>query len=1028
PLLITGSGTNPINLANPVGSSAGNVTDDGSGGVSYSIPIEVLRGSGGMNPSVSLNYSSRGGKGNAGQGWNISAFSAITRRGKDNFLDGFSRAATYTNSGDAFELDGERLFPVSGLNGGNATVYGKENEDFSTIQSFGGSETTGPDYFIVTKKNGTILEYGRSTESKFLNDNGSSTMIWLLNKVTDQNQNYYTLVYNIDEPNRNFSIYEINYTGNTVAGVLPYNKIVFKYALVANWQYGLKYTAGSSIRSPYILDKIEIVNSVGTKVKTYQCAYSVLNGDYFLREFSETGADGNKFNPLQFTYGIAVITPAVQISNQFEGINSTDIFGGTGSSQKSYAGNFVDNGKSGFLTAYYNQTGGGPLQFKGYSISSGFYEFPYTSPVQEGGGIIKLFPNYSHDIIGMSNMNFRNSNDYDGDGKTDVLFTSYTYDEPAAIQRLTSVQINYTRRFSTGLGYDSSVFVSPAFYKRVNPNGGAYVIPGDFDGDGVQDYILILGNDAGTEYKMYFNSPKKGFVNKEIQELGAAANISFASLISSTSSSRVQAIDFDGDGKKEILVGNIVIVISENPGLPGNYSASVLHEAAWGLITGSSPIYNGDFNGDGMTDLLVRHSSVVNNNWRILYSTGKEFKSFAFQFNYIPNISEYGEDQSTDILMVSDLNRDGRSDIWLSQDYDNNGSTASRHSLYLSQGMPIDPANAAAAFILSVSTSATSIAYDNQQPRVIGDFDGDGKQDILITQAGPSNGLVNPSRIIFPRPLQEDLLMVKAVNGLGKETTINYTRLNVSSTYNKSSDITIPAAGPSQNPYNILSNSSFVVQSINGPDGVGGTASLYYHYTDAVYHPQRGFLGFKQLKETHSATANGSLTIKDINTALLEPYVVNTYKFINGSIVGTTTITNDFIRLQPSNPLDKRYVHRFPKIVHTDEINGTAQEVSHTYDNYNNVTLNTLKQGTLTGSSVTAVETITTSTSYGVHGTPVPALPESFTVTSTRNGQTPFSKKTDLTYDNAGNMLTKLEFSGKPKALTTSNQYDAFGN
>jgi RHS repeat-associated protein len=1033
PTLITGTGNNPINLSYPVGTSSGNLAHDGSGGVTYSIPIDVLRGSGGMEPSVSLVYNSRGGKGIAGYGWKLSAFSSISRTGKNNYFDGASSPVTYTNTADAFVLDGHRLFPISGTNGANATIYGQENEDFSKIQSFGGSETMGPDYFIITKKDGTVLEYGRNAEAKFLTDDGNSTIVWLLNKVTDRNHNYCTFVYNIDQSNRNYLLSEIAYTGNTATGLANYNKILFKYSVVANWQYLKKYLAGASMRNPYILDKIELVNSAGTSVKTYQCSYSTLNGDYFLREFSETGTGGTKYNPLQFTYGITTATPGVLVSNQFEGIN----FDFSGFSGKSYAGNFVGDGKAGYLTAYYQKTNG-ITQFAGYSINGGFQSLPYTSPQKEFG-MSKMFPNYSHDIIGLSNTNIRNTNDYDGDGKTDVLFTSYYFDEEE-VQRYTGTQINYTRYLSTGISYDSSVYsalptsVDGGYaYDRVGQNG-LYVVPGDFDGDGAQDYILVLGRATGPDYKMFFNSPKKGIVNKEIVEKVAPPNMAIASLLTYLYSSHVQAIDFDGDGKQDILAESWIITISKDNSVQGyEYSASMVYQDNSGFIGTSSSIYPGDFNGDGMSDLLVRYSTSINNNWRLFYSTGKEFKSYNFQFNYIPNISDYGDDQSADVLMVSDLNRDGKSDIWLSQDFNNSGTINSRHSLYLSQGEPTDPNNGTSAFILKVETSPVSIAFDSNHSRVMGDFDGDGKTDILITQHDTDpGGLVTPARIIFPRPLLEDFLLVKATNGVGKETDIIYDRLNTGIvTYSQSNPYDSHAGGPSQNAYNIFNNSSFVVETIRQPNGLGGTIDISYSYVDAVHHPLRGFLGFKKVTETNTSTNYASATVRDIDLEFLVPHVVNQYTYqINTSSqpIASATIFDDRIRIQPSNPLDKRFVYRVNKTLTSNEVSGTATESVNTYDNYNNVTANTTKKGVLVSGTVSPTETTTTTTIYGMHGTPVPASPETITITNTRSGQSAFSKTTDFTYDNAGNVLTIVDFSGKTKAITTTNTYDAFGN
>ena len=72
----------------------------GSGGVSggqasYSIPIMVPPGRKGMQPSVSLNYSSLGGNGVAGVGWSLNAGSAISRCAATVAQDGFTAAVQY---------------------------------------------------------------------------------------------------------------------------------------------------------------------------------------------------------------------------------------------------------------------------------------------------------------------------------------------------------------------------------------------------------------------------------------------------------------------------------------------------------------------------------------------------------------------------------------------------------------------------------------------------------------------------------------------------------------------------------------------------------------------------------------------------------------------------------------------------------------------------------------------------------------------------------------------------------------------
>ena len=62
-----------IDLTRPVGMTPGEAGSNGMGGAMYSIPIELPQGVKGMQPSVSLTYSSMGGgDGFSGNGWTLS--------------------------------------------------------------------------------------------------------------------------------------------------------------------------------------------------------------------------------------------------------------------------------------------------------------------------------------------------------------------------------------------------------------------------------------------------------------------------------------------------------------------------------------------------------------------------------------------------------------------------------------------------------------------------------------------------------------------------------------------------------------------------------------------------------------------------------------------------------------------------------------------------------------------------------------------------------------------------------------------
>src|SRR5262249_36502506 len=68
------------------------------GSASYSIPIVVAPGRAGMQPALSINYSSRGGNGEMGMGWSLSGLSAIHRCPATLDQDGYVSGVTYSTS------------------------------------------------------------------------------------------------------------------------------------------------------------------------------------------------------------------------------------------------------------------------------------------------------------------------------------------------------------------------------------------------------------------------------------------------------------------------------------------------------------------------------------------------------------------------------------------------------------------------------------------------------------------------------------------------------------------------------------------------------------------------------------------------------------------------------------------------------------------------------------------------------------------------------------------------------------------
>ncbi|HZF16034.1 MAG TPA: SpvB/TcaC N-terminal domain-containing protein [Steroidobacteraceae bacterium] len=87
--ILLGTFTTTVHAA--IGRTTGNFGVSASGAAQYSIPLWTPPGINGMQPSLALVYSSRGGDGYFGVGWSLSGLSAIHRCRKTWAQDGLNR-------------------------------------------------------------------------------------------------------------------------------------------------------------------------------------------------------------------------------------------------------------------------------------------------------------------------------------------------------------------------------------------------------------------------------------------------------------------------------------------------------------------------------------------------------------------------------------------------------------------------------------------------------------------------------------------------------------------------------------------------------------------------------------------------------------------------------------------------------------------------------------------------------------------------------------------------------------------------
>ena len=218
-----------------VGVTAGSFRVAESGSATYSVPILTAPASGGVAPQISLNYDSQSGNGEVGVGWSIGGVSAISLCPQTMEQDGISGSRGIRLDGnDRFCLDGQRLVvdPSSGEYGKNGTRYRTEIDSFARITSYG-TAGNGPAWFKVERKDGSVVEYGNSADSRIEARGGASpatAFTWAQNRFEDRSGNY--ILYNYLENNSGpvaFVLQAIDYTGNTRAGTAPSARLSFTY-------------------------------------------------------------------------------------------------------------------------------------------------------------------------------------------------------------------------------------------------------------------------------------------------------------------------------------------------------------------------------------------------------------------------------------------------------------------------------------------------------------------------------------------------------------------------------------------------------------------------------------------------------------------------------------------------------------------------------------------------------------------------------------------------------------------------------
>lgn len=515
--------------------------------------------------------------------------------------------------------------------------------------------------------------------------------------------------------------------------------------------------------------------------------------------------------------------------------------------------------------------------------------------------------------------------DFNGDGKADFVATPENANSGWGGWRLF---------FSTGNNFQ---------YQASGSFGAGEVleaVSGDFNGDGLDD-IAVLRNNSGLYNTYLLCSTGSGFQTESV----AYFDLSRYS---------IRTIETNGDGVADLFVyyPNAVTCKTVCSSTGNNYVMPLLV-----THTDTSPltwdeVELGDFNGDGLTDIYNSND----NGAYIMYSSGtgtfSGFDSVSPSKRYQKHFGDFNSDGKTDILETS-WNNLQWSNWWLfssngigvynDRHFDNMEDVRNKHFFVTDANgdgfddcIGIDKTNTSGGMTRPVvwlndgtgrhftPSSGSETIYPLDKWNIyIGDFNGDGKSDMLCT----ANWIGNPTWTgyqLYLLPSANHLLLSGITDGMGNSTEITYKYMSNDSVHTRGNTFDYPLSS--------FATSWPLVYQVKTPNGVGGQNTTTYKYENALIHRRgRGVLGFEKVvvkNETnnvtktteyavdenkyiagpvHSQTKIGSRVVSEIDTEynnLLSSSSIfsfhpistseRTYEYTSGNLISETTTTYSY--------------------------------------------------------------------------------------------------------------------------------------
>jgi len=979
----TGSSKNAI-----VGSIPGSASVTPTGAATYQIPIEVPQGVNGMQPQVSVVYNSQGGFGALGTGWDLSGLSGITRGPKCYFFDGLNNTIKFDNS-DALYLDGQRLILLSGNPFTVGAVYGTEVENYAKI-TFATSSVS--DFsFVITTKEGKIMEYGNSANSLLTNVNDPTdvrVLAWKLNKVTDTYGNFMTYTYSSEGQ----YLEKIEYAGQSVQ--FSYNQVM---------DYPKKrFNNSFQIYQRKLLSTI--TTKSGTKaLNTFGFNYKS-STDNRLSSVSETALDGTMINSTTINWGeessgITSQTVAVDNVDKYLGDNGGSI----------YSGDVNNDGYEDRIEFW-----AGSSSEQGHILVRLFN--PTTNTYNTSSNAIAYFAYYDPDIYKPQIV----VNDIDNDKQNEIIL-------------LNGGKL-FTYRFNNNLISSVSTFTidNNVYY---NKNRNIKMISGDLNHDNYNDIIIAFDNheESGKSYH-------PGYILYK----GASDGLSYYKswfftnpLFNNLATTNNQLGDFDSNG--------LIDIMAINPNGTGGF---VWDKDSNGedfpiryVMCGTYGQYNKndinyrtcDFNGDGLSDILSQSSSDYT--WKLLENTGDYYNTPTIKNPPIHTACNVYEDERNQSYVL-DYNGDGLPDFVV-------GDETWNYTWSYFLGIPTSKnwyfdyttwyfyKNEGGNLILD--KTITSSNRINKMYGMVSDINGDGVADLVLPITNDPTSTYSYIAYTMPNATRRNQV-TSIKNGMGLTDSFTYSHF---SDYDQTAE-TNTAIRNVKSPITIVSSHT----------DANGSVTSYKFNKPLIHTDGKGFLGFMTVVESNliknrEVTTEYEVNISYFNVSLKSQTITN----YNAQTISSPTLikkistssqTNGVIddanRITQGANGQKRYIPIVSTQTNTDDFKETQQIATFDYRLYPSSVTQTTTYGYKNKTDIDL--TSKTVTTFTGPENKIPYLPQTVTTTQIQNGQSAIRKTSyGYTFDtsNASNpyKITQRTETNDPddvNQLITTYNYDIWGH